>query len=322
MYKISFIVPVFNVEKYLKTCIESILLQNIEKEIIIINDGSTDNSLNIAEEIRKKANCIKIFSKENGGLSSARNFGLEKATGKYIWFVDSDDLIPADPTIANNLYQKAISNNLDIVRGIYSIYDEATGKYNDKNIERSYTFANQILTGEEFLKLSLDSQCYEVVAWLGLYKREFLIKYGLKFTENITYEDHEFMLRTLLAKECRIMLINQNIYTYRLRKSSITTQPNIKNLADIEYSITRMFTLASKVNKQKYPNKAISALFYQQTRVYGKLTLKDQLRYKTSLTIKQRFYLLKDAASTHQQIKIFIFLFFRPIISIVYGLKK
>lgn len=322
MYKISFIIPVFNVEKYLKTCIESILLQNIEKEIIIINDGSTDNSLNIAKDIQKRTDCIKIFSKKNGGLSSARNLGIEKASGQYIWFVDSDDFIPSHPTIASNLYKEAINNNLDIVRGVYSIYNEATNKYNNNNIERSYPFANQVLTGADFLKSSLDCQCYEVVAWLGLYKREFLLKHDLKFTENITYEDHEFMLRVLLTDKCKAMLINQNIYTYRLRKSSITTQPNIKNLADIEYSISRMFILTSKVNKQKYPNKAISALFYQLTRVYGRLTFKDQLKYKTNLTIKQRFCILKNTVSTHQQIKIFIFLFFRPIISIIYGLKK
>ena len=94
MSKISIIVPVYNTEKYLSKCLNSLIKQTYKDiEIIVVNDGSKDKSLEIAKKFAKQDNRIKVFNKENGGLSSARNFGIEKASGEYIGFVDSDDYI-------------------------------------------------------------------------------------------------------------------------------------------------------------------------------------------------------------------------------------
>ena len=114
MVKVSLIVPVYNTEMFLKKCLESIISQTLKEiEIIIVNDGSTDNSQKIIDDFSKKDSRIKAFYKENEGLSSARNLGLEKAKGKYIWFIDSDDYI-MKPYACEKLYNFSEENNLDI----------------------------------------------------------------------------------------------------------------------------------------------------------------------------------------------------------------
>ncbi len=116
MAKVSVIVPVYNVEKYLEECIESLINQTLtDIEIICINDGSTDNSLKILEELQKKDNRIKIINQKNSGVSSARNNGIENATGEYIGFVDSDDWIDSD--YYEKLYNTAKKYNSDIAAG-------------------------------------------------------------------------------------------------------------------------------------------------------------------------------------------------------------
>ena len=113
MYKLSVIIPVYNVENYLRECLDSITSQTVKDiEIICIDDGSTDNSPKILKEYQKKDSRIKIITKENGGQASARNLGIKKAQGEYIAFIDSDDFIESE--MLEKLYTKAKDNNLDI----------------------------------------------------------------------------------------------------------------------------------------------------------------------------------------------------------------
>ena len=110
--KLSIIVPLYNVEKYIEKCILSLVNQDFrDYEIIVVNDGSPDESANIVNELKIKYPNVLLFHKENGGLSSARNFGLEKAKGEYVWFVDSDDWI--EPDIISLLYKHVKESNLD-----------------------------------------------------------------------------------------------------------------------------------------------------------------------------------------------------------------
>ena len=110
---ISVVVPIYNVEKYLKTCIETIIKQTYKNiEIILVNDGSTDNSLQICNEFKEKEKRIKVINKKNGGLSDARNIGLKKAKGKYICFIDSDDFI--NEKYIEELHSLIIKNNAQI----------------------------------------------------------------------------------------------------------------------------------------------------------------------------------------------------------------
>ena len=116
MVKVSIIVPVYNVENYIERCLKSLVNQTLKDiEILIINDGTPDNSIEICEKYAKNDNRIKIFNKENEGLGLTRNYGIERATGEYIAFVDSDDYVTLD--MCENLYNAAIENNADIVYG-------------------------------------------------------------------------------------------------------------------------------------------------------------------------------------------------------------
>ena len=130
--KVSVIVPVYNVEKYLAKCLDSLINQEFfNYEIIVVNDGSTDNSQEIIEEYAKRYDIIKDVFKKNGGLSSARNYGLEKASGKYITFVDSDDYV--DENMYLKMYEKAKSGNFDIVTSdINYVYNDRVERF--KNI--------------------------------------------------------------------------------------------------------------------------------------------------------------------------------------------
>ncbi|MDF2845396.1 MAG: CDP-glycerol:poly(glycerophosphate) glycerophosphotransferase [Herbinix sp.] len=123
-FKISIIMPVYNVERYLRACLESVVNQTLEGvEIIVVNDGSKDNSISILNEYEKKhSDRMKVFTTENHGVSHARNYGLARATGEYILFVDSDDFIEKD--MCEKLYHKAIRDNNDIVIcGRYNVYE-------------------------------------------------------------------------------------------------------------------------------------------------------------------------------------------------------
>ena len=131
MDKISVIVPVYNVEKYIEKSIISIINQSYtDIEIIVVNDGSTDDSIKICELLSKKDSRISIYNKENGGLSSARNFGMNFATGKYVIFIDSDDYIDKD--MLAELYGNITKYDADVsVCGIYNVYSGKTVPQND-----------------------------------------------------------------------------------------------------------------------------------------------------------------------------------------------
>ena len=126
MVKISAVLPAYNVEKYLGQCIESIINQNIECEIIIVNDGSTDNTLSVAESYKEKYPFIKVFSQENCGQSTARNRGIENATGEYLLLLDSDDYLC--PDVLNNLYDLCKQNDLDYIKCGWNSFVEGEEK--------------------------------------------------------------------------------------------------------------------------------------------------------------------------------------------------
>ncbi len=128
--KVSIIVPVYNVEKYLQSCMDSLVNQTLEDiEIICVNDGSTDNSLEILESYAKKDSRIKVFTIENSGNSIARNYGIKIAKGKYVGFVDSDDYI--NETMFEKLYNSCEQNDLDLAICKISLFDDKTGEVNN-----------------------------------------------------------------------------------------------------------------------------------------------------------------------------------------------
>lgn len=216
--KISVIVPVYNVENYLRQCLDSIINQTLEEvEIICVNDGSTDKSPQILEEYAQKDERIKIINKENKGLGAARNTGIDHAIGEYIGFVDSDDWI--DITMYEKLYKNAKSQNSDIVMCPVHVFDESANE-----IKHNYPYFTLECFDEHFdncnfnhnkTKDFLFSIC--VTAWNKIYKTEFLKETNSKFPEGLIFEDNPFFFKTYL-KANRVSLIRDFLYFYRINR--------------------------------------------------------------------------------------------------------
>lgn len=206
--KISVIIPVYNVENYLPKCIDSVLSQSFKAfEIIIINDGSTDGSANVIESYKKQyPDIIKAYYKENGGLSSARNYALDIAQSKYITFLDSDDYL--DSEYLEILYHTAEKNDSDMVCGGQKKVDK-----NGKILAR--------------LKYPLDKNPNTILRRLNisgkLYRREYIEKYHMRFAEGKTYEDDPFNLFMIFMAR-NLKLVPYEGYNQLVREGSITSK--------------------------------------------------------------------------------------------------
>lgn len=221
MKKISVIVPVYNTGKYIEKCLDSLVNQTLKDiEIIIVNDGSTDNSEKIIKNYLKNyPDMIIYLKKKNGGQGSARNLAFKYVTGKYIGFIDSDDFI--DKNMYENMYNTAIKTNSDIVICDGCDYYEENNreKYFNLNLNVSPTIQ------EAFIK-SVPSVVNKI------YKKELIINNNLKFVEKIWYEDLPFSL-FLITKAKKISYINQPFYYYFHRKRSTMHNKNIEKNLDI-----------------------------------------------------------------------------------------
>lgn len=221
---ISIIVPVWNVEKYLSKCLDSILAQTYSNyEIVIVNDGSPDNSQTIINKYAKKyPKKIRAFIKTNGGLSDARNFGIKKAKGEYLIFVDSDDTI--ESTMVEKMYDFAKENDYDIVAcGTKLVFDDG----GHKEI-RARFYLNDINYLDYII--SVPTACNKI------YKRHLFDK-NYQFKKGIFYEDLE-LIPSFVIKTSKIGYIEKSFYNYYQRTGSIMLQPVFNNkLLDIFTSL-------------------------------------------------------------------------------------
>lgn len=233
--KVSIIVPVYNAERYLDKCINSILTQDYENiELILVNDGSTDSSSKICHRYREKDNRVKVFHIQNSGPSKARNIGLEAATGEYIQFVDSDDYI--EPNMTEALV-KEIDKGADIaICGYMRISKDNGGNAVIKNID---IYMEELIPRDVFLDKfgKLYRDFYVNYLWNKLYKAAHIKTNSIKFDESIKWgEDLKFNLQYL--NYCRsITIINTPLYNYvNYNSSSITSKLN-KDLFKIQSSM-------------------------------------------------------------------------------------
>ena len=220
---VSVIVPVYNVEKYISQCINSILKQTYSNiEVILVDDGSTDDSSSICDEYMKDNPKIRAYHKNNGGLSDARNYGIDRASGEYILFVDSDDLIrPNLISLAMNAIKK---NSLDIVFFSYYKFD-----CNDKiKYEPSKYPDISVGNSTEFLSL-LFGKVIENFAWSIIAKKE--LYQNLRFPKGRTYEDKALTYR-LIGAARRLGSLPAPLYGYRIRENSITSRMKLENIID------------------------------------------------------------------------------------------
>lgn len=213
---ISVVVPVYKVEKYLEKCVKSILKQTYTNlEIILVDDGSPDKCGQLCDELAKIDDRIKVFHKENGGLSDARNYGVERANGEYIGFVDSDDYIHEN--MYEELYKAIKRSGTSIAEcGVTRVY---------KNILRPHYEGEDyflVLDREGYLKEYLENKRLYGSAWCKLIHKDLAKK--IKFPVGKIYEDAFYTLELLKTVD-KYTLISGNYYYYYIRENSITTRP-------------------------------------------------------------------------------------------------
>lgn len=263
--KLSIILPVYNTAKYLNQCIDSILNQSLKEfELICINDGSTDNSLNILKEYASKDNRITIIDKENGGQGLARNIAIEKAIGEYLSFIDSDDWI--EPTMLKELYHAAKQNSSEIVLCEHKVFDIPTNVISQPEYTRlpipkifdQRSFQSSEIT--DFLFSINTGPCNKI------FKTEFVNSIGAKFAEGLLYEDILFVFKCLINAKV-INIVRRPLYIIRyLRPGSETSYRGKK-----QFDIFEVIQLLDKeiykdeipdAIKIKYQDYKVSQFFY------------------------------------------------------------
>lgn len=233
MKSVSVIIPIYNVEEYLEECLISVVNQTLKNiEIICVNDGTPDNSMEIVDKYAKDDDRIVIINKENGGLSSARNAGIEAAKGEYIYFLDSDDYIKEETLEC--LYKEAKEQDLD------TIYFDAESFFETEELaekESSYVtyykrepLYNEVASGQRlFAKMVLDRK-FRPSACLQINRTELLREHNIRFKEGIIHEDNLFSAEvTLFAKRARHMA--ESFYQRRVREESIMTSSSYNRSA-------------------------------------------------------------------------------------------
>lgn len=253
MAQVSIIVPVYQVEKYLRQCIDSILAQTFtDFELILVDDGSKDQSGQICEEYARMDGRVQVIHKENGGLSDARNRGLDRVAGNYFMFVDSDDYIA--PTMLECLYQNIVSAEADIAICNYLYFFE-----NDREKDFSTNLKSEVLPASEIFYNRKNEHNYGIwtVAWNKLYRSESLRRVRFRFGK---YHEDEFWANDIYQMDIKVVTIPECLYYYRQRDNSIMGKESIaRNLDILEALRERIYIY---LEKQEYTDQAYKVLIF------------------------------------------------------------
>lgn len=280
--RLSIVIPVYNVEKYIAECLESVLnqgMRNEDYEVIIVIDGSTDDSFKIAQSYAKANDHINIIEKENGGLSSARNCGLDHAKGEYIYFLDSDDYLL--PNSLCQLVDTCELHNLDILTfvsrsfSLLPLRNELISKKMNLEVSSADKPFSSIVTGENYVA----TLKYRSEAWSYLTKREFLVNSGIRFEEGRYLEDVIFSIKLFLEAK-RMAHLKLDSHRYRIASGSIMTgkKPSHYNkvIRDMQHAVLGFEpVLKTLENKNANPDciarvkeRQQSVLFFSMIRMF------------------------------------------------------
>lgn len=254
--RLSIIVPIYGVEQYLRKCVDSLLEQDIpssEYEIILVDDGSPDACPQICDDYAAAHDNIRVVHRENGGLSAARNSGLEVAQGEYVMFVDSDDYI--EPNVLKELLLQVERDSLDVLRYRLQYVNPQYKVYNPykKDPFKGNDYSEVPTDGVSFLNTRMSTACY---AWTFIIKRELLE--GCLFTEGIYFEDTDWTPR-MLCKAKQVASTSTVVYNYLMRAGSITKAvSSIKKKKVLDDKIRLIDALQKQADELKKDGKSNS----------------------------------------------------------------
>ena len=305
--KVSVIIPVYNTEAYLSECMEGILNQTLEElEIICIDDGSTDGSAEILDFYAEKDERITVFRQENTGQAAARNIGIEKSCGEYIYFMDSDDILCSDAL--EHLYQRGKEHDLEV------IYFDGDTLYENNEIKERYPEFQDYYTRkgeypimcsgiEMFLKMS-DTKEYRVNPGIQFFKREFLVKGGFLFEPGIIHEDNDFTFRTMLSAK-RAGYVDAAYFRRRVREASTMTTND--QFAHIYGYFKGFLNMLSFLEEKAFPEEMTDVLYRtihgmigQVRSQYNKLTNAEKYAFiglKGTERIKFQLFVENDSVN-------------------------
>ncbi len=292
----SIILPVYNVEKYLKECVNSILSQTFKDyEIILVDDGAKDNSPAICDEFAAADERVKVIHKPNGGQSTARNAGLEKATGEYVIYLDSDDFI-TDNTFLEDIYNKAKETDGDIVLYKYAKYIDET-----KVLEKctfTLDFAENISDSDELLLTLVKKDAYYGMAWVKAFRRSMAVDNGVVFDTNLICEDMDWYFNLVLCAE-KISAVDKSYIAYRQRAGSVTSTLKLKNLTDYIFTMEKWAEKIQSADINETKKKALMGALakYYSNMFITYIRVKDPEKKKHIKRIKDISYILDYSMS-------------------------
>lgn len=303
---VSIIVPVYNVEQYLKECIESILAQAWKNfEVILVDDGSTDSSGKICDEYSQKKEFISVIHKKNGGLSSARNAGIDVAQGDYLAFIDSDDVV--HPRYLSELVAIVKKEKADLAACNFCVGSLCRWK-NFSEVKYD------IRCNEDVLKKMNDNDVVVTVAWNKLYHAKFFREYGLRYPVGKIHEDM-FLTPQILYYTKKMVITNEQLYFYRQRENSIMNSSfSIKQLDALD-AIEFRIELFQHWNKQYLQASEYESYIRKSNELYKKmkeeetdLYIEAQERIKTKMKDFRNKKSIFNMLSWKYRIKLMAFL--------------
>lgn len=274
---VSIIVPVCNVENYLKECMDSILRQTLKNiEIICIDDGSTDGSLGILREYEKKDNRVKVISKDNSGYGNTMNVGFDAAKSDYIGIVESDDYV--DPNMFKELYENAIMYDADVVKSDHYIFSTKNGK---KNCQL------QRICPDEYYGRVLNAEICEAVFdfvmmnWTGVYKKDFIEEKKIRHNETpgASFQDNGFWFQVFTQAK-KIVFLNKAFYYYRQDNpnSSINNKNKVFTICE-EYAFIQRFILENELLRERYFNTFFRKKVFNYLHTYHRLLTEYKMAF-------------------------------------------
>ena len=279
---ISVIIPVYNSEKYLSKCVESVLAQTyLNYEIILINDGSADSSAQMCDTYAEQNKNIRAFHKSNGGASSARNVGINKAKGRYIFFLDSDDWL--EPTAFEKMITVAKKENADLVFcEAQAIDDEGKIEYTD-----NYSYKEQYPTDDSFSTMMkmMERKEFHVVIWMLLLDREIFTKNSLLFEEGIKYEDM-ILSYQLYCLSHRSAHVREKLYNRRYRANSVMTSAKTeKNYVSAATVYREVSKFRLTLPKEKQSSKHVIRCAFNVLIIYRQMSSDIRKKYKSDYEV-------------------------------------